>query len=133
MFRRYLHENNVGASFSETNGHGLANATGAASDDGRLALKREHWRAHCENFPYIFRGDFGDSNGMSMMMFRVDEMRCATLKLDKVTLKQTPMLADPPAGAALRGRCQLLHLVITIQGPTIAYWSYPGVWACGVI
>lgn len=42
----YLDQNNVGAGLSETDGDGLANASGAARDDGGLALEGEERRRH---------------------------------------------------------------------------------------
>lgn len=37
-WRSHLNQNNVGAGFRHANGDGLANATGAASNHGRVAL-----------------------------------------------------------------------------------------------
>lgn len=37
----HLDQDDVGTSFGEANGNGLANATGAAGDDGRVALEGE--------------------------------------------------------------------------------------------
>lgn len=42
----YLDEDNIRARFCQTYGDGLANASGAASDHGRVALKRKHG-SHC--------------------------------------------------------------------------------------
>jgi hypothetical protein len=42
----HLDQDNVGTGFSKTNGNGLANATSAASNDGRLALEGEECCRH---------------------------------------------------------------------------------------
>lgn len=42
----HLDQDDVGTSFGEANGNGLANATGATGDDGRVALEGEEGGGH---------------------------------------------------------------------------------------
>lgn len=49
----YLDEDNVCAGFGEGDGDGLADATGAACDEGGMAFKGEE-SGHCD-FVYVFK------------------------------------------------------------------------------
>jgi len=51
----YLNKKNVGSGFGESEGDGLANAAGAARDEGSVAFERKHVEhAACCHFLFFF-------------------------------------------------------------------------------